>query len=96
MYIPRWVHRLMVEERVRTRILPPRKGYSCPVGLVDSSDFVLVSRNPLTVACAEYERKRGSDMPSKEQCPNCPYNTDKIRKNADERLNNAISSFLKN
>ena len=96
MYIPRWVHRLMVEERVRTRIPPPRKGYSCPVGLVDSSDIVVISKHPLIVACAKYERKRGSEMPDRHECPKCPYNTDTIRKNADERLNNSISSFLKN
>jgi len=48
------------------------------------------------VACAKYERKRGSEMPDRHECPKCPYNTDTIRKNADERLNNSISSFLKN
>jgi len=95
MYIPRWVARLMAQERARTTgVTKPVKPF-CPAGL-ENVTLVDISKKPNYIACANYERARGiSELPSREHCPTCRYNTDYIRRLADEELANNIASVIK-
>ena len=93
MYIPRWIGRLMAQERARTTgVAKPIEPF-CPAGL-ENIEIVHISKKPSYIACANYERVRGiSEIPSRECCPGCRYNTDNIRRLADEKLSASLASF---
>lgn len=94
--IPGWISKLRVQERARTRILPSRlDSATC------SADLKVVFaeipyRDEKRIVCVNYERARGvNHILSEEHCPNCPYNTDNLRKEADIALEKAIAPLLR-
>jgi ssDNA-binding Zn-finger/Zn-ribbon topoisomerase 1 len=88
--VPKFMYQWMIDARRHVLITPQE----CPAEL---SNIVLVSIKGQTnyIACTNYERARGiSDMPSAEYCPTCQYNTDNVRKKADERLEKSVADFV--
>ena len=88
--VPKFMYQWMIDARKHVLVTLPE----CPANL---SKIVLVSIKCQTnyTACTNYERARGiSEMPSVEHCPSCPYNTDNIRKKADERLQKSVDDFV--
>ncbi len=93
--VPRWIYRLMVQERVRTRMPPSRlDSATCVADLLVVFDEIPYNSGK-RVVCVNYEKARGvSKMPSTKYCPTCPYNTDNLRREADRKLADSIATAL--
>ena len=86
-----WVHRLMVEERSRTRMLAPVP--YCPARLpnIRFDEISYDNNTKRKNACATYEEARASgEWPSQKKCQHCQYNTDSIRRGSDPGLVRAV------
>jgi len=96
--VPKWINNLMVEERARTSgPVPTTSNYSCPALIPDVAIVTICSNKKTIPVCASYERsaRESGFFPSPDSCPSCAYNTDNIGAEADKRLANSISEFLK-
>ena len=93
MGIPKWIFRLMAQDRARTRIISIAP--LCPAEL-EKIVFVKVpfGKEPRT-ACANYDATRSvTEVPSPTYCPTCRYNTNNLRKEADEKLVRTLTGYV--